>query len=574
MKFITAALVVALFAAPAAFADPSVVGSMQGWDPADPDYILELQANGVWELEKLLEAGSYDYKVTETDLWDGNDFPSNNQTVSVDGFDFLVWYVNLGATVGTKEGDEYVFHSENPPIVCGDFMDELGGTDWDQTDETLTDMNDDGLEGDGVAGDGIYSWESVIPAGSYNFKVVLNNNWDQDTYPPAQNYVFGSNGTDAVLFRYHMYDNTTEVFTEAPGSVLYARAETGDGPVRVKFSKNMDPVTSQVPGNYSLVGDVSGAQAIVSAIQDPDDHSIVRLILGARAILPAGDDFTLTVTGVEDASGNPIDPLNNTGCFYTNEVTFEINMHVYIEENGLPATLHIQGDTEPLTWGQCEGSEAFDNGVAPDVAAADSTYTLQEFFAIPYDCDDTPAGVQVKYKYIVDCTTWEGDFDFGHFVDLSPDSSSFGVNVWWNDMAPQDFTTCDVNVLFRVSNAAAGCDTIALAGSELPLDWDPPYDFLLNDDGLMGDETPGDGIFSRLVTFPSGTFRSLNYKYVCNNALECDGLPDRTLELDDVNACAPNQMEVLDLYDWCSPVTGIELQPISWGKLKSMYQAK
>jgi len=113
MRFI-AATVIALVIPAYALAGPSIVGSMQGWDPADPTYDLTLNGNGVYVLNKILTAGAYEYKVTETDFWDGNDWPGTNQTFTLAADDAVLWHVNLGANAGVKEGDEYVFHGMNP----------------------------------------------------------------------------------------------------------------------------------------------------------------------------------------------------------------------------------------------------------------------------------------------------------------------------------------------------------------------------------------------------------------------------------------------------------------------------
>ena len=204
MKF--AALVVMALAIPAyALAGPSIVGSMQGWDPADPAYDLAVNGNGVYVLTKSLLAGSYDYKVTETDAWDGNDFPGSNQAFTLAADGDVTWYVNLGATPGVKEGDEYVFHSLNPPIVAGDMQSELGGSDWDPTDTVNTVMSD-------PDGDDVWEFTAVIaPEGDYQCKVVLNNNWDQST---GDNVSFHSDGVSPVTFSYDMSSNTTAVSSQ------------------------------------------------------------------------------------------------------------------------------------------------------------------------------------------------------------------------------------------------------------------------------------------------------------------------------------------------------------------------
>jgi len=573
MKLFAATMAIAMLLVPAAaLAGPSIVGNFQDWNPADPAYDLTLNANGVYVLTISAGDSQHVYKAVDGDAW-GQDFPGNNQTFTPGTPQSVTWYVNLGAVPGTKEGDEYVFHSLNPPIVCGSFMSELGGSDWDQTDTSTTVMSD----GDG---DDVWEFSSVIPAGTYQFKIVLNNNWDQDTYPPSQNYVFGSDGVTPVTFKYHMATNTTEVVTAAPPSVLYGRIPS-DCPqdpsnVEIKFSEAMEETSAETAGNYT-VNDPVGT-TVVSATRDDTDNSVVVLVLSPA--LAAGDEVDITVSGVlaEDDS-QPVDPSNNQACFLVEEVIFELNMHLYVDANGVPTSVHIQGDTSPLTWGLCEGCEAVDDGTGNDAAAGDTTYTVTQYFSVEDNCASEADTFQIKYKYVLDCATWEGDFDFGHYLDVNPDFPTQTHNVWWDDVAPVDNIECDVGVLFQVHNSPACGNGLYVRGSESPLDWSIGVELL--DDGTGGDVTSGDGIYSAEVVFPTGTYRFLDYKYFCaesdtSGTYECDTLPNRSLELDDVNGCITvreGPMLIEDLWNWCEPVTGIQaIQQKSWGAIKSIYK--
>ena len=56
---------------------------------------------------------------------------------------------------------------------------------------------------------GIYSWEVIVPDGDWEFKVVLNNTWDQDTYGGGANFILSSNGLDPTIFFYDFKNNST-----------------------------------------------------------------------------------------------------------------------------------------------------------------------------------------------------------------------------------------------------------------------------------------------------------------------------------------------------------------------------
>jgi len=295
----------------------------------------------------------------------------------------------------------------------------------------------------------------------------------------------------------------------------------------------------------------------------------------------------VNVSGVlADDDSQPVDPSNNDACFYVQEVVFELNMDLYVQDNGTPTSVHIQGDTYPLTWDQCGGCEAVDDGTGDDAAAGDTTYTVAQYFSIQHDCSAAADTATVKYKYVVDCTTWEGDYEFGHYVQLDPAVVGQTMNVWWNDVSPVDNIQCDVGVRFQVHNPPACDQGLYVRGSESPLDWSVGVEMV--DDGTGGDLQSGDGIYSALVTFPTDTYKYLEYKYFCATSdstggyYECDTYPNRSLTLDDVNGCMPGAyregpMEIVDLWDWCDPVTTApETRQVetSWGRIKSLYAPK
>jgi hypothetical protein len=190
-----------LMLATSAIAGPSIVGDMNGWNPSDPAMDLVLNANGIYELTLTGTPGTtWGYKVTETDAWDGNDFPGSNQSVTLIGTS-VTFLVNLGATVGVKEGDEFVMHQN--PIIAGNFLDQIGGANWDAAD-TTGEMSDNG--------DGTYSFAAALTQGTYDFKVTMNGNWDQDTVGGSSNHQHevpcGAITGATLTFLYDMSTNT------------------------------------------------------------------------------------------------------------------------------------------------------------------------------------------------------------------------------------------------------------------------------------------------------------------------------------------------------------------------------
>jgi hypothetical protein len=176
-------------------AGPSIVGSLNGWDPADPAMDLTLNGDGVWELTLFLTAGFHEYKAVDGDAW-GADFPGANQSFTLAADGNVTFLVNLGANVGVKEGDEFVTHQN--PVIAGNFLTQVGGTDWAPGDHA-GEMTDNG--------DGTYSFSALLTAGAYECKVTFNDNWDQDTLLGGPNVQFCSNGADTNDFLYDMATN-------------------------------------------------------------------------------------------------------------------------------------------------------------------------------------------------------------------------------------------------------------------------------------------------------------------------------------------------------------------------------
>ncbi len=173
---------------------PHIAGSMQGWNPDDPDYAMAMNANGLYELTKSLGAGTHEYKLVN----DGNWYPGNNQTFVFTGTEDATWKANTANLV-----------THALPVVAGDFMMAIGGNNWDPT-ELMGEMTD-------PDGDDIFTLELTIPAGSYEAKVTLNHNWDQST---GGNVPFTTDGVTPTTFTYDFPNNTTTISGPPPPEAL------------------------------------------------------------------------------------------------------------------------------------------------------------------------------------------------------------------------------------------------------------------------------------------------------------------------------------------------------------------
>lgn len=173
---------------------PHIAGSMQGWDANDPAYAMTINANGLYELTKSLDAGTHTYKLVS----DGNWYPVNDQSFVFTATDDVIWKANTANLVTHKL-----------PVVAGDFLSAIGGINWEPT-ELMGEMTD-------PDGDDIFTLELLIPAGDYEAKVTLNNNWDQST---GGNVPFTTDGVTPTTFTYDFPNNTTTISGPPPPTAI------------------------------------------------------------------------------------------------------------------------------------------------------------------------------------------------------------------------------------------------------------------------------------------------------------------------------------------------------------------
>ena len=172
-----------------------IVGSMQGWNTTDPDYVMSENANGLYELTKTLDADDHEYKVLEGDAWGDPEYPGTNQHIVLTQTEDVTWKVNVNADLVTHLN----------PVLVGDFFSSIGGNDWDPA-ELMGEMTD-------PDGDDIFTVELLVTSGDWECKVALNHNWDQST---GGNIAFSSDGVNMTTFTYDFPNNTTTVSGPPP----------------------------------------------------------------------------------------------------------------------------------------------------------------------------------------------------------------------------------------------------------------------------------------------------------------------------------------------------------------------
>jgi hypothetical protein len=197
----------------------TIAGSLQSelgcpgdWDPACAATHLAYDAgDDVWQGTFNIPAGSWEYKAPLNDSWDENYGDKNGNNIAL----------NLGAPANVKFYYDHKSHwltdNVNDRIVtaAGSFQSEIGCPgDWDPTclRSWLQDKDDDGT----------YTFTTTdIPAGNYEFKAVINEDWSESYGQGGDNYPFTVPGSGYIVtFSFVSATNTPSVEVVSSGPKL------------------------------------------------------------------------------------------------------------------------------------------------------------------------------------------------------------------------------------------------------------------------------------------------------------------------------------------------------------------
>jgi len=219
------------------------------------------------------------------------------------------------------------------------------------------------------------------------------------------------------------------------------------------------------------------------------------------------------------------------------DVIFTVDANTYGAT--VDSIMAINGSALPLTFTIPSVNTMADDGIYPDVTAADGVYALVVRFTAL-----SPKNVEYKYVYndVYECVTeanrdvWLNDAAFDTI------GGAFGPIV----MPLQYYDRCStvghaVEVVFKVDTRwvkPTVLDTIAVNGNEnnqLPLliSWAIPSINPMVDDGTGPDDTAGDGIYATSIVFPDSSGKFIEYKYLMNSTYECSTQTNRSFYLDE-----------------------------------------
>ncbi len=401
-------------------------------------------------------------------------------------------------------------------------------------------------------GDPSQIWVEVVSTGG-----SPSDNAQDTCNDPADDWNATDWSTPAVIANSTLVPRSSGSDTTPPtvvGAEVLDPASGFSDTVRLTFSEPLDPASATNAANYAAPG-----RSVFTPSQPAPDQ--VDLVISP--VYSFGACNQITVTNVKDVALNTIvnNGDTNVGRFFAFRIHMRGHMSIHMRNHDVPPhTFAIEGSTAPLTW------DPLCDDLLTD-ADDDSVWTANLDFSLPCTAGG-PVVTNLEYKFTHQCTEYESISN--HFYAIDPVTLGAGVDtldIWWNDEAPSNFTAQAVDVVFTIrsfaSNPPFGAgDSLGIGGSALPLDWQNPPVNLLADNGVLPDVTAGDGVYSKRITFPAGTLKSVDYKYLLKPDgggafdFECSGGSNRNVFLDDTIFSTTNPIVLaLAHYDDCAFAT-------------------
>ncbi len=301
-----------------------------------------------------------------------------------------------------------------------------------------------------------------------------------------------------------------------------------DTRIEITFNEPVDATTAGNVSNYLISG---GVVNVTQAARDAVATNKVVLTLDTT-LPPSASTYVASISGVADLAGNAIVSGNADYEFAVKEVVFRGLFENYLLSNGTGTdTFTVEGSKPPLDFTLT--NDSFSSMVQVDPVNEVWEKAVVFSWGVGQLPPKAPNYV-VEWKFNHNLTNWE---TVGNRILTltTSDPASRVEEHFWDDLDPSQFTAHDIDVVFSVDMSAVGPiagDTVEIAGNVLPLSFTAPF-LAMADDGLGQDAVAGDGIFTTVVTFPTGSLKNVNYKYVFNGGLECFGQGDRNVFLND-----------------------------------------
>ncbi|MDX1665039.1 MAG: alpha amylase N-terminal ig-like domain-containing protein [Candidatus Promineifilaceae bacterium] len=170
----------------------SEISTCGDWtNTCDATLMEDENGDGVYRfVTDTIPAGNYEYKVVEYDNW-GNAYPASNVSLAADGGE-VRFYFNPDTGMVADSINQCI------ATVAGNFQSTFGGNDWDPANlRTMMWQESPGSDN--------YIFRAIIPAGSWEYKVALDEDW-AESYP-ANNVSLNLAAPTEVTFMYNCDTN-------------------------------------------------------------------------------------------------------------------------------------------------------------------------------------------------------------------------------------------------------------------------------------------------------------------------------------------------------------------------------
>ena len=281
-----------------------VAGDMNGWSDSSD---LMTNTDGVWSLVLNLDPGDYAYKFVIDGSWTQD---ANNPNSTDDGFggqnsllhvpagkDKISASAAGGAAVAgaaavaapAGSGELRSVEFRYTPVISGVGAVFLAGTfnDWNDAKTKMTDADNDGT----------YTVSLLLAEGSYQYKFVVDGNWQADSNNP-ETAEDGFGGQNSLL--------------TVDGSFSTIEIELGDG---VIYSDDLEPIF-----DYSTCNPLSPTEVAITAKAHLGDVEAVTLVYS----MAGGADQELPLAEVERDASYQYYRANVTLGDAADELTFVI----------------------------------------------------------------------------------------------------------------------------------------------------------------------------------------------------------------------------------------------------------
>lgn len=214
------------------------LGHTGDWDPAATvtDMVYD-RLHGYHTFTGVLGPGTYEYKVALNGTWDvnygfesytnpGGTGNNGNIQITLPAMTSVTFYYHP-ETHKIADSTYYTpISADKLPRIVGDLQTEIGdASDWSPADATLL-LTDTDF-------DNVYTATKTVPAGNYQFKVILGTSRDNDDSYPAMNQSLNLPQDLPVTFTYNASDHSVNASFTVPQDLK----PVPDGHLRIHYQR-------------------------------------------------------------------------------------------------------------------------------------------------------------------------------------------------------------------------------------------------------------------------------------------------------------------------------------------------